>query len=118
MVLPAVLLVLVAGLGVAQAGMVRVRLADSAADAARLLGRGETLDRATARVAEVHPGASLSVARADGVVCVTAVAALGLGGLDAMVDVRARGCAVDDTTVPVPSSSGVVGVARRAQEGE
>ena len=47
LVLPAVVLMLVLGLGVAQLGAIQVRLADAAADAARMVGREQQIDRVT-----------------------------------------------------------------------
>jgi hypothetical protein len=69
--LPVVVLVLgvcLGGLGIATA---QLRAHDAAADAARLLGRGEPVARAEALVARTAPGARLSVARADALVCAT-----------------------------------------------
>ncbi len=69
--LPVVVLVLgvcLGGLGIATA---QLRAHDAAADAARLLGRGEPVTRAEALVARTAPGGRLSVARADALVCAT-----------------------------------------------
>lgn len=69
--LPVVVLVLGAclgGLGVATA---QLRAHDVAADAARLLGRGEPLTRAEQVVAHAVPGGLLDVSRPDELVCVT-----------------------------------------------
>ena len=69
--LPVVVLVLgvcLGGLGIATA---QLRAHDAAADAARLLGRGEPVARAEALVARTAPGGRLSVARADALVCAT-----------------------------------------------
>jgi Flp pilus assembly protein TadG len=69
--LPVVVLVLGAclgGLGIATA---QLRAHDAAADAARLLGRGEPLARAEALVARTAPGGRLTIARADELVCAT-----------------------------------------------
>lgn len=67
--LPVVVLVLGAclgGLGVATA---QLRAHDAAADAARLIGRGEPLARAESVVARTVPGGRLSVTRPDDLVC-------------------------------------------------
>lgn len=69
--MPVVVLVLgvcLGGLGIATA---QLRAHDAAADAARLLGRGEALARAEALVARTAPGGRLGVTRPDDLVCVT-----------------------------------------------
>jgi Flp pilus assembly protein TadG len=69
--LPVVVLVLavcLGGLGIATA---QLRAHDAAADAARLLGRGEPLARAEALVARTAPGGRLAVASPDDLVCAT-----------------------------------------------
>jgi len=69
--LPVVVLVLgicLGGLGIATA---QLRAHDAAADAARLLGRGEPVARAEALVARTAPGGRLSVAREEQLVCTT-----------------------------------------------
>ena len=69
--LPVVVLVLGAclgGLGIATA---QLRAHDAAADAARLLGRGEPLASAESVVSRTVPGGRLSVGRPDDLVCAT-----------------------------------------------
>ncbi|MFB2586890.1 TadE family type IV pilus minor pilin [Herbiconiux liukaitaii] len=107
MVLPALALVLGVGVVAAQGGVVQVRLADAAADAARMIGRGEA-GGAEARVATAHPGASMSVDREGPLVCVTASASPSLGGgLAVAIELSATGCAVDDTTVGGSAVDGI-----------
>jgi Flp pilus assembly protein TadG len=97
-VLPAAAIVLVMGLGLVQLGTVQVRLTDAAADAARLIGRGESAD---ARVAAAHPGATMTVSRTGAVVCVTLSARVAVGsGPD--FPFEGTGCALDDTRAAPP----------------
>lgn len=71
--LPAAAVVLVLGAGALAAGATGVRLQDAVADAARLVARGESSERALAVVADAVPGASTSIEqRAGDLVCVTA----------------------------------------------
>nr|WP_228508608.1 TadE family protein [Herbiconiux sp. VKM Ac-1786] len=92
-VLPAAAIVLVMGLGLVQLGTVQVRLTDAAADAARLIGRGESAD---ARVAAAHPGATMTESRTGAVVCVTVSARVSVGSGPA-IPFEGTGCALDDT---------------------
>ena len=69
--LPAVVLVLAACLGSLGLGTAQVRAQDAAADAARLLGRGETLAAAQRHVDRSVPGARLAVDYPDDLVCTT-----------------------------------------------
>jgi Flp pilus assembly protein TadG len=73
--LPAVALVLLLGAGSLGACARQVRLQDAAADAARLIARGEPEVRAWAVIASAVPGASSSADRRDELVCVTASSA-------------------------------------------
>ncbi|MCS5713668.1 hypothetical protein NVV95_03770 [Herbiconiux sp. CPCC 205716] len=98
LVLPAAAIVLVMGLALVQLGAVQVRLTDAAADAARLVGRGESAD---ARVAAAHPGATMSVAHRGGLVCVTVSAEVSTGSGPAF-PFTGTGCALDDTQAPAP----------------
>lgn len=98
LVLPAAAIVLVMGLGLVQLGTVQVRLTDAAADAARLIGRGESAD---ARVAAAHPGATMAVSRAGTVVCVTVSAQVAVGSGPAF-PFEGTGCALDDTQAAPP----------------
>ncbi len=69
--LPAVVMVLAACLGALTLGTSQVRLTDAAADAARLLGRGESSAAAQRHVDLVTPGAQLVVQHPDDLVCAT-----------------------------------------------
>jgi Flp pilus assembly protein TadG len=73
--LPAVALVLLLGAGTLGACARQVRLQDAAADAARLVARGEDDARAEATVAVAVPGAAVAIDRRGDIVCVTATAA-------------------------------------------
>jgi len=88
--LPAVMLVLVLGASVLAAGAQHVRLQDAAADAARLLARGESDGRARSAIAASADGAAMSVQRGDGLVCVEATGATVAG-----LSLRARSCALE-----------------------
>ena len=69
--LPAVVLVLLLGVGMLGAGARHVRLQDAVADAARLAARGESPERVQAAVSAVAPGAAgVTFAKGD-LVCVT-----------------------------------------------
>lgn len=69
--LPTVIMVLAACLGALGLGAAQVRAQDAAADAARLLGRGETSAVAESHVDLVAPGARLSARYRDDLVCTT-----------------------------------------------
>ncbi|MGD8168305.1 TadE family type IV pilus minor pilin [Herbiconiux sp. P16] len=103
MILPAVAVVLALGVGVVQLGSVRVALTDAAADAARILGRGDSEGAAASRVAQAQRGARMSVDHLGPVVCVTARAEVS-PGLGALFSFEGRGCALDDTMTPVAES--------------
>lgn len=77
--LPAVILVVLFGVGALGAGARQVRLQDASADAARLVARGESSDRAAAVVAAAG-GTAVIEPRGD-LVCVTASAPASLPGL-------------------------------------
>ncbi|OZD47363.1 hypothetical protein CH252_21010 [Rhodococcus sp. 06-1477-1B] len=87
--LPAVMIVLALGVGVLGSVATTVRVQQVTAEAARLLGRGDA--QALARIAEV--GATATVDRSGGVVCVTASAPVPLGL--PLPPVAARACALD-----------------------
>ncbi|GLI26179.1 hypothetical protein ARHIZOSPH14_04210 [Agromyces rhizosphaerae] len=91
--LPAVALVLAICLGGVGLLARHAALADSAADAARALGRGEADDRARDIVARVAPGAHVVVEHDGGFVCVRVrePAPMALLPLDA----AARACALE-----------------------
>ena len=88
--LPAV--VLVAALGIAGLGAAsqQVRLQDAAADAARLIARGEDDGRAASVVADV--GGTLGVAHRGDLVCVTASGEASIGSIS--MPLEAVSCAL------------------------
>jgi Flp pilus assembly protein TadG len=91
--LPAVVVVLALALGGVQLGAVRLRAQDAAADAARILARGDPASSAAARVAAGLPTATFA-RRDDGdLVCVTVTASAG-GGPLAGLDVAGTSCAL------------------------
>jgi Flp pilus assembly protein TadG len=77
-VLPAVVLVLALGAGVLGACGRQVRLQDAAADAARLVARGEDEGRAAAVVADAVPGATATIDHRGDLVCVAVSASAGV----------------------------------------
>ncbi|MFC4139740.1 MULTISPECIES: TadE family type IV pilus minor pilin [unclassified Microbacterium] len=90
---PAVLLVLMLGVGALSAAARQVALQDAAADAARLLGRGESEGRAFGSVSgAVHGAGAVSEQRGD-LICVTATADLAIGRVIS-VPLRASSCAL------------------------
>jgi len=93
-VLPALLVLLVVCAGVLGATGSRIRLEDAAADAARIVARGEPEGRASSIVAAAVDGARAGVSRSDGLVCVTARAVVRIAGV-ASVPVSATSCALD-----------------------
>ncbi len=86
---PAILIVLVLGVGALGAGAGAVRAQQAAADAARLLGRGEDEGRAFDLIARA--GATGTVERRDGLVCVTASVPVVTG----LPEMSVRACALD-----------------------
>ncbi|HOA86876.1 MAG: hypothetical protein GX871_08395 [Microbacteriaceae bacterium] len=94
--LPAVIVLLAVVLGSAGVGAQHVRAQDAAADAARLLGRGESDARALALVRRSLPGARLEAARADGLVCATVRAPARVVLALPLVEVHGASCALDD----------------------
>lgn len=72
MTLPAILVVLLLVIGALGAGAKSIRLQDAAADAARLVARGEETGRALAPVAAA--GGAGEIAHRGDLVCVTATA--------------------------------------------
>lgn len=72
--LPAVMLVLVLGVSALSAAGRQVRLQDAAADAARLVGRGEDPARAGSSVAAAVTGAAADIEFRGELVCVHASA--------------------------------------------
>ncbi|WP_137878533.1 TadE family type IV pilus minor pilin [Microbacterium sp. 4NA327F11] len=89
--LPALVLVVTLCVGGLAAASLQVRLQDAAADAARLLARGESVERAQSTVAHAEGRASMQVSRAEGLVCVAASAPSALPGLT----MSARSCALE-----------------------
>ncbi|WP_261165990.1 TadE family type IV pilus minor pilin [Microbacterium sp. Marseille-Q6965] len=89
--LPAVALIVALGVTGLLAASTHVRLQDGAADAARLVARGEE-GRAPAAVTAAVPGAASSVARRGELVCVTA----SVGARVAMIEIplQATSCAL------------------------
>lgn len=87
--LPAVIVVLVLGVGLLGSATTTVRLQHAATEAARLLGRGDPvgLDAVTAT------GATATVEREDGLVCVAAAAPV--PGVLPLPAATARACALD-----------------------
>lgn len=92
--LPAVVLTLALGIGALGAAARQVALQDAAADAARVLSRGESDDAAARIVSRTVPGAGLSASRGDDLVCVTTKVDAEIGGL-IRLSLRARSCALD-----------------------
>lgn len=81
--LPAVAVVLVLGAGALTAGGAAVRLQDAAADAARLVSRGESHARAAAAVDAAVAGATMHVELRGDLVCVEASARASLATVTA-----------------------------------
>lgn len=92
--LPVVVLTLLIGAGALGAGVQQVALQDAVADAARLLGRGESASAAEAAVrASVHPTSLTSDRRGD-LVCVTARLQFRVGDL-IRIPLSASSCALE-----------------------
>jgi len=91
-VLPAVVLVLALGAGILGACGRQVRLQDAAADAARLVARGEADSRAATAVADAVSGATTAIARRGDLVCVQASAPAGVPLI--AIAVHAGSCAL------------------------
>jgi hypothetical protein len=91
--LPAVVIVLAATLSGMAAATASLRAHDVAADAARLLARGESPDRVSAHVSTATPGALLQVSRAGDLVCTTVTVVPRV--LGAPVPVHGKSCALD-----------------------
>ncbi|MDQ0615688.1 Flp pilus assembly protein TadG [Microbacterium sp. W4I4] len=90
--LPAVVLALLLGVGALGAAATQVGLQDAAADAARLLGRGEAPSRAAGVVHAVHD-ARMASREAGDLVCVTASADFRVGRLIS-IPLHAQSCAL------------------------
>ena len=91
--LPAVVLTILLGAGALSAASRQVALQDATADAARLLGRGEGESAAVGAVTAAVPGAAVSTADRDKLICVTAQVDAAIGGL-IRVPLRASSCAL------------------------
>lgn len=94
MALPAVVLVLLLGAGALAAASRQVALQDAAADAARLLGRGEDTATAARTVHAAVPGAGASFASTGDLVCATATLRVSVGAVISF-PLRASSCALD-----------------------
>lgn len=93
--LPAVVGLLGFCLAALGGGATQVALADAAADAARILARGDDPALAEARVASVAEGAAMSSSEGeDGLVCVDATAPLVVAGVRLDVELTASSCAL------------------------
>lgn len=90
--LPAVLLVVIIGVGGLFAASTQVQLQDGAADAARLVARGESHDRAAAAVTTVVSEGHSSISRHGDLVCVTASANAQIAGV--AIPLTATSCAL------------------------
>ena len=91
--LPAVVLTLLLGAGALGAAARQVALQDAAADAARLLGRGEDAGRASHAVSTAVPGAGMSSSSSGDLVCVKAHADVAIGGF-VRIPLQASSCAL------------------------
>ncbi|HEY9310324.1 MAG TPA: TadE family type IV pilus minor pilin [Microbacterium sp.] len=87
--LPALVLVLVVGVGALAGASRQVRLQDAVADAARLSARGESDERARSAVSAAVAGASVDIAARGDLVCVSASASALFG-----LRITATGCAL------------------------
>lgn len=90
--LPAIVAVIAVGAAALMVGSTHVRLQDAAADAARLVSRGEP-DRAAGVVASSVAGAAAVIGSDGDLVCVTATAEVRVAAV--VVPVMARSCALD-----------------------
>jgi len=93
-VLPVLVLLIAFGVGALAATSARVRLEDAAADAARLVARGDDRGAAAEAVTRAVDGARLGIDRRDGLVCATASASARVLG-DVTVPLSATSCALD-----------------------
>lgn len=91
--LPVVVLTLLLGVGALGAAARQVALQDAAADAARLLGRGEDPSAAERAVGVAVRGAAMSSSADGDLVCVTATGEAVVGGL-LRLPLRASSCAL------------------------
>lgn len=92
--LPAAVLVLMMGVTALSAVSLQASLQGAVADAARLVGRGESLERVQQATGNVIGGIRMLVTRSDGIVCVAGEHDWSLGRLIA-IPLRAKACALD-----------------------
>lgn len=92
--LPAVVLTLALGAGALGAAARQVALQDAAADAARVLGRGEDAGTAAGIVSRAVPGSTMSSGLSGDMVCVTARSEVGIGSI-VRLPLQASSCALD-----------------------
>lgn len=90
--LPAVVVVVALGIGGLLAASTHVRLQDAAADAARLIARGEPGERAAGAVTSAVAGARSASSHSGDLVCVTATADVAVAGMP--VTLTASSCAL------------------------
>ncbi|MCY7325083.1 MAG: pilus assembly protein [Microbacteriaceae bacterium] len=93
--MPAVLLLLGLGLSAAQVSSRQLQLQDAAADAARVIARGEGVPAAERHLATLVPGAVLRGQTTGDMLCVLLSAPGAPRGLFAAVRLEARSCALD-----------------------
>jgi len=93
--MPAVVVVLVAALAGVGVASLQIRAQDAAADAARILGRGEAGGAVTAHLHEQLPGAAWSSSTGDGMVCVR-VRITAAGPAAMFGTIGASSCVLDD----------------------
>lgn len=91
--LPAVVLTLLLGVGALSAAAQQVTLQDATADAARLLGRGESVAAAQAAVAASASDARVSHERRGDLICVSARVDVAVGSLIS-IPLTASSCAL------------------------
>ena len=91
--LPAVVLALLLGAGALGAASRQVALQDAAADAARLLGRGEGEGAAHRVVSVAVSGAEMSSRASNDLVCVSAHSVVAIGGI-IRLPLEASSCAL------------------------
>lgn len=91
--LPAALLAFLLGVGALSAAATQVSLQDAAADAARLLGRGESAARAHSTVVASVSGAQVSSRASGDLVCATTALEMRVGRL-VSIPLRATSCAL------------------------
>ncbi|QBR74687.1 TadE family type IV pilus minor pilin [Microbacterium sediminis] len=90
--LPAVLLVVIIGVGGLFAASTLVQLQDGAADAARLIARGESSARAASAVTTVVSSGHSAISHRGDLVCVTATATARIAGVE--LPLTATSCAL------------------------